>query len=37
MKDKPIIWLIDTSVFLNVIDVPGFNQERTHILVLGSL
>ena len=32
MKNKPIIWLIDTSVLLNVIDVPNFNQERTRIL-----
>ena len=32
MKNKPIIWLIDTSVLLNVIDVPNFNQERTFIL-----
>ena len=32
MKNKPIIWLIDTSVLLNVIDVPNFNQERRLIL-----
>jgi hypothetical protein len=32
MKNKPIIWLIDTSVLLNVIDVPSFNQERSLIL-----
>ena len=24
--------LIDTSVFLNVLDVPGLNQERENIL-----
>jgi hypothetical protein len=32
MTSKPIIWLIDTSVLLNVIDVPTFNQERALIL-----
>lgn len=29
---KPVIWIIDTSVFLNVLDVPQFNQERVTIL-----
>lgn len=32
-KRRPIIWIIDTSVFLNVLDVPNFNQDRTTILV----
>ena len=32
VKEKPIIWLIDTSILLNVLDVPGFNQERDSIL-----
>lgn len=32
VKEKPIIWLIDTSVLLNVLDVPSFNQERDSIL-----
>jgi hypothetical protein len=26
------IVLLDTSVYLNVLDVPGFNQERTNVL-----
>lgn len=32
MSKKPIIWLIDTSIFLNVLDVPNFNQDRTSVL-----
>jgi hypothetical protein len=26
------IVLLDTSVYLNVLDIPGFNQKREHIL-----
>lgn len=26
------IYLLDTSVYLNVLDVPGFNQDRTAVL-----
>ena len=29
---KPIIWLIDTSILCNILDLPGFNQDRTEIL-----
>jgi hypothetical protein len=33
MKNKPIIWLIDTSILLNVINMPNINQaERALIL-----
>lgn len=32
MPKKPIIWIIDTSVFLNVLDVPQFNQDRDLLL-----
>ena len=28
----PAIHLVDTSVLLNVLDVPGFNQDRTEVL-----
>ncbi|WP_287604021.1 hypothetical protein [Thiothrix sp.] len=28
----PAIILIDTSVFLNVLDIPGYNQQREQIL-----
>lgn len=29
---KPIIWLIDTSILCNILDVPGSNQDRDKIL-----
>ncbi len=32
MPEKPVIWIIDTSVFLNVLDVPQFNQSREAVL-----
>ncbi len=32
MYEKPVIWLIDTTVFLNVLDVPQFNQNRDEVL-----
>jgi hypothetical protein len=32
MPEKPIIWIIDTSIFLNVLDVPQFNQNREEVL-----
>jgi len=32
MPGKPVIWIVDTSVFLNVLDVPGFNQDREEVL-----
>lgn len=31
---KRHIWIIDTSVFLNILDVPGFNQHRQSIISL---
>lgn len=31
MPSKPIVWLIDTSIFLNVLDIPGFNQKRSAV------
>jgi hypothetical protein len=30
--DRPNIWIIDTSVFLNILDVGGFNQNRAAII-----
>ncbi|MCB0629247.1 MAG: hypothetical protein R2824_02695 [Saprospiraceae bacterium] len=32
MPGKPTIWLVDTSIFMNVLDVPGFNQDRDRVL-----
>ena len=32
MDEKPVIWIIDTSVFLNILDVPQFNQNREAVL-----
>jgi len=32
MPAKPNIWIVDTSVFLNVLDVPRFNQNRDQVL-----
>lgn len=32
MRSKPIIWIVDTSVFLNVLNVPGRNQQRDGVL-----
>ncbi|HMQ60455.1 MAG TPA: hypothetical protein PKE06_07295 [Flavilitoribacter sp.] len=29
---KPTIWIIDTSILLNVLDVPQFNQDRDNVL-----
>ncbi len=29
---KPTIWIIDTSVFLNILDIPGSNSDRAQIL-----
>jgi hypothetical protein len=29
---KPNIWIIDTTVFLNILDVPGSNSDRDDIL-----
>lgn len=34
MKKRPIIWIMDTSVFTNVLNVPGRNQDRDEILEL---
>ncbi len=31
MKSKPIIWIVDTSVFLNVLKVPGLSQEQVQV------
>ena len=32
MNTKPNIWIVDTSIFLNVLDVPNFNQDRIQVL-----
>ncbi len=29
---KHTIWIIDTSVFLNILDIPGYNQKRKSII-----
>lgn len=29
---KPNIWIIDTSVFTNILNIPGFNQNRGSII-----
>ncbi|HPR59234.1 MAG TPA: hypothetical protein PK915_12785 [Bacteroidales bacterium] len=29
---KPIIWIVDTSIFTNVLNVPGRNQDRINVL-----
>ncbi len=26
MPGKPVIWIIDTTVFLNILDVPQFDK-----------
>ncbi|AWW30940.1 hypothetical protein DN752_12825 [Echinicola strongylocentroti] len=28
---KPIIWLIDTSIITNILDIPGRNQDRSNV------
>ncbi len=30
---KPVIWLIDTSVFTNILDLDGWNQQRKEVMV----
>ncbi|MCB9280272.1 MAG: hypothetical protein H6562_15370 [Lewinellaceae bacterium] len=30
--EKPTIWIIDTSILLNVLDVPQYNQNRDEVL-----
>lgn len=30
--NKPKMWLIDTSVLCNILNLPGFNQDRTEII-----
>ena len=32
MPEKPIIWIVDTVILLNVLDVPGKNQDRGPVL-----
>jgi hypothetical protein len=32
MIAKPIIWIVDTSIFTNVLNVPGRNQDRHQVL-----
>lgn len=32
MPRKPIIWLVDTVILLNVLDVPGRNQDRDQVM-----
>ncbi|MDX2286072.1 MAG: hypothetical protein NW241_18030 [Bacteroidia bacterium] len=29
---KPTIWIVDTSVFCNILDIPGRNQDRESVL-----
>jgi predicted nucleic acid-binding protein len=29
---KPNIWIIDTSIFLNILDIPGSNSDRSTVL-----
>lgn len=29
---KPNIWIIDTSVFLNILDIPGSNSDRGQVI-----
>ncbi|MEM9984733.1 MAG: hypothetical protein AAF804_06530 [Bacteroidota bacterium] len=29
---KPLIWIVDTSIFCNILDVPGRNQDREVVL-----
>lgn len=30
-EKRPIIWIIDTSVFCNLLDIPGRNQNRDEV------
>lgn len=30
--DKPNIWIIDTSIFCNILNVPGKNQNRQEVI-----
>ena len=34
MKKRPLIWIMDTSVFTNVLNIPVRNQNRDVILEL---
>jgi hypothetical protein len=29
---RPPVWFVDTSVLMNVLDVPGYAQDRGHVL-----
>lgn len=31
MPLKPTMWLIDTTIFLNILDIPSFNQNRPEV------
>lgn len=31
-NEKPVIWIMDTSIFTNFLDVPGRNQNRADVL-----
>lgn len=28
---KPIVWIVDTSVLMNILDIPNYNQDRPMI------
>lgn len=32
MPEKPLIWIVGTVILLNVLDVPGKNQDREQVL-----
>lgn len=32
MNLKPIIWIVDTSIFTNVLNIPGRNQDREAVM-----
>lgn len=31
MPVKPTMWSIDTTIFLNILNIPSFNQDRTNV------
>lgn len=32
MSPKPTMWLVDTSILLNMLDIPGRNQDRQNVI-----
>jgi len=34
LHKTPVIWIMDTSIFTNILDVPGRNQNRKEVLSL---